>query len=189
MAEVIQGAAIGTVMGIVLAMSFTHIAWLRKLLMPLIVVAQVTPKISIAPLIILWVGLGIGSKIALVILVTFYPVLINMLSRLEAIPPTVKDLSRITGMGAFRRALTIELPFSLPALAAGLKLGLIQGVTAAVIGEFIGAQAGLGYLEKQAQENADIQLVIICLLLLSSFGFLLYALVGFVEKRVVKRFD
>jgi NitT/TauT family transport system permease protein len=188
-AEVIQGGLLGTVIGIVLAMTFAHVRWIRKLLMPLIVVAQVTPKISIAPLIVLWLGLGIGSKITLVVLVVFYPVLINMLSRLSSLPSTLKDLAAITGMGPIRRALKIELPFSLPALAAGLKLGLLQGVTAAVIGEFIGAQAGLGYLEKQAQDNADIRLVIIAILLLCLLGYVLYAIVTFIENRIDKRFE
>ncbi len=92
-------------------------------------------------------------------------------------------------MGPVRRAFRIEFPFSLPALAAGLKLGLLQGVTAAVIGEFIGAKAGLGYLEKQGQDNADIRLVIITLMLLALIGYLLYAVVTLIEKRIVRRFD
>jgi NitT/TauT family transport system permease protein len=188
-AEVLQGGLLGAVIGIVLAMVFAHVGWIQRLLMPLIVVAQVTPKISIAPLIVLWLGLGIGSKITLITLVVFYPVLINMLSRLNAIPSTLKDLARITGMGPVRRAFRIEFPFSLPALAAGLKLGLLQGVTAAVIGEFIGAKAGLGYLEKQGQDNADIRLVIITLMLLALIGYLLYAVVTLIEKRIVRRFD
>ncbi|MHB8185718.1 MAG: ABC transporter permease [Dermatophilaceae bacterium] len=188
-AEVIQGGLLGAAIGIVLAMVFAHVGWIGRLLMPLIVVAQVTPKISIAPLMVLWLGLGIGSKITLVVLVVFYPVLINMMSRLIALPSTLKDLAVITGMGPIRRAFRIELPFSLPALAAGLKLGLLQGVTAAVIGEFIGAQAGLGYLEKQAQDNADIRLVIIAILLLSLLGYVLYAVVTLIENRIVKRYE
>jgi len=187
-AEVLQGAIIGIVIGIVLAMLFHHVRWLRRLFMPVVIVAQVTPKISIAPLIILWVGLGIGSKITLVALVVFYPVLINMLARLEAIPSTVRDLSKITGMGPVRRAFRIEFPYSFPALAAGIKLGLLQGVTAAVIGEFIGARAGLGYLEKQGQDNDDIRLVLVTLALLALLGVILYLVVGAIERRVSRRF-
>ncbi|WP_223690517.1 ABC transporter permease [Leifsonia poae] len=188
-AEVLQGAVIGIVIGIVLAMTFHHVGWIRRALMPLIVVAQVTPKISIAPLIILWVGLGIGSKITLVALVVVYPVLINMLARLESIPSTVRDLAKITGMGPLRRAFQIEFPYSVPALAAGVKLGLLQGVTAAVIGEFIGARAGLGYLEKQGQDNDDIRLVLVTLGLLALLGVVLYLLVGAIERRTTKRFE
>ncbi|TAM70067.1 MAG: ABC transporter permease [Microbacteriaceae bacterium] len=188
-AEVLQGAIIGIVLGMMLAMVFFHIGWVRKLLMPIIVVAQVTPKISIAPLIILWIGLGIGSKITLVALVVFYPVLINMLARLESIPSTVRDLAHITGMGPVRRAFRIEFPYSLPALAAGVQLGLLQGVTAAVIGEFIGTRAGLGYLEKQGQDNDDIRLVMVTLALLAALGVVLYLVVGLIERRVSRRFE
>lgn len=188
-AEVLQGAVIGIVLGIVLAMTFHHVRWIERLLMPLIVVVQVTPKISIAPLIVLWIGLGVGSKITLVTLVVFYPVLINMLSRLSAMPTTLRDLAAIVGMNPVRRAFRIELPYSLPALAAGIKLGLLQGVTAAVIGEFIGARGGLGYLEKQGQDNDDIRLVIVALGLLCLLGVVIYTVVGFVERRIVRRFD
>lgn len=188
-AEVLQGAAIGVVIGIVLAMLFHHVSPVQRLLMPLIVIAQVTPKISIAPLIVLWIGLGIASKITLVALVVFYPILINMLARLDSMPSTMRDLAKITGMGPVRRAFKIEFPYALPALAAGLKIGLLAGVTAAVIGEFIGAQAGLGYLEKQGQDNADISLVMVSLAVLSLLGYVLWAIVGFIEKRVVRRFD
>jgi len=188
-AEVLQGAVIGIVIGIALSMTFHHVGQIRRALMPLIVVTQVTPKISIAPLIILWVGLGIGSKITLVALVVIYPVLINMLARLESIPSTIRDITSITGMTPLSRALKIEFPFSVPALAAGMKLGLLQGVTAAVIGEFIGARAGLGYLEKQGQDNDDIRLVLVTLGLLALLGVALYLLVGSLERRATKRFE
>lgn len=188
-AEVLQGSAIGLVLGVVLAMAFYHVGWLRRLLMPIVVVAQVTPKISIAPLIVLWLGLGIGSKIALVTLVVFYPVLINMLARLEAMPSTLRDLINIMGLGPIQRALKIEFPFTMPALAVGLKLGLLSGVTAAVIGEFIGAQAGLGYLEKQGQDNDDVRLVLVTLGLLSLLGVVLYLVVGLIERRIAARFE
>ncbi|MGB4136966.1 MAG: ABC transporter permease [Microbacterium sp.] len=188
-AEIIQGALIGVVVGILLAMVFYHVPLLNRVLMPLIVVVQVTPKISIAPLIVLWIGLGIESKVALVALVVFYPILINMLTRLGAMPTTMRDLAQVTGMGPVRRAFRIEFPFAFPAIAAGLKIGLLAGVTAAVIGEFIGSRAGLGYLEKQGQDNDDIRLVMVTLLLLSFIGYLLWAVVGAAEKRVSRRFS
>ncbi|HET9081680.1 MAG TPA: ABC transporter permease subunit [Trebonia sp.] len=186
-AEIVQGGVIGAVIGIVLAMLFYRINWLRRLLMPLIVVIQVTPKISIAPLIVLWVGLGIGSKITLVTLVVVYPVLVSVLARLASLPQSVRDLARIVGMGPVRRAWKIEIPFALPALAAGLKLGALQAVTAAVIGEYIGSSAGLGFLEKQGQDNADMQIVLLMLGLLAMLGWLLYALIGLVEHLLTRR--
>lgn len=188
LAEVVQGVLIGSSIGVVLAIAFVRMPWAERVLMPLIVIAQVTPKISIAPLIVLWLGLGIGSKIALVALVSFYPVLINMITRLRSIPTSVDDLARLLKIGPVARAIKIDLPFSLPAIAVGLRLGILQAVTAAVIGEFIGAQAGLGHLEKQAQDNDDIRLVIISLGLLCLLAWAMYALVGLVERKLTSRF-
>ncbi|KRV49268.1 ABC transporter permease [Wenjunlia vitaminophila] len=188
LAEVTQGVLLGSVIGVVLAALFVRVRLVERLLMPLIVVAQVTPKISIAPLIVLWLGLGVGSKIALVTLVSFYPVLVNTVMRLRSIPKGVDDLSRILKLGPVARAIKIDLPYSLPAIAAGLRLGTLAAVTAAVIGEFIGAQSGLGYLERQAQENDDIQLVIVSLLLLCLLALALYALVNLLERIIRTRF-
>jgi NitT/TauT family transport system permease protein len=189
MAEVAQGGVIGAVIGIVAATVFSRVGWLRRLLMPLVVVIQVAPKISIAPLIVLWVGLGIGSKITLVALVVVYPVLVSMLARLASLPQSVRDLARLVGMGPVRRAWKIEIPFVLPALAAGLKLGALQAVTAAVIGEFIGSSAGLGFLEMQGQDNADMEIVLLMLGLLALLGWLFYTLIGLVEYLLTRRFS
>ncbi|ASO21990.1 NitT/TauT family transport system permease protein [Actinoalloteichus hoggarensis] len=188
LAEVLQGVVIGGVIGVLIAVLFVRVAWVERLLMPVIVVVQVTPKISIAPLIVLWLGLGIGSKITLIALVTFYPILITMVSRLRGMSESLHDLADVLDIGGARRLLTIELPYSLPAIAAGLRVGVLQAVTAAVIGEFIGATAGLGYLEKQAQDNDDVQVVMICLILLCLIGWLLYSLVGLLERRLTRRF-
>ncbi len=188
-AEVLQGAVIGALVGAVLAMLFHHVGIVRQLLLPIVVVLQVTPKISIAPLLILWIGLGIGSKITLVALVVFYPVLITMLARLDALPSSMRDLARIMNMGPLRRAIRIELPFTLPAFASGLGIGLLAGVTAAVIGEYIGATAGLGFLQKQGQDNDDVALVIVALIVLSLIGWVLFALVRGTERLLTRRYS
>src|SRR5699024_7631931 len=156
LAEIGQGAAIGVTVGIVLAILFLKVPLVERLLMPIIIVLQVTPKISIAPLIILWLGLGIGSKIALVALVTFYPVLINLVARLRGIPSTYQDLASVLNMSVVKKTIAIDFPYAMPALMTGLKIGALQAVTAAVIGEYIGATAGLGFLQKQAQDNDQV---------------------------------
>lgn len=188
LAEIGQGAAIGVSAGIVLAILFLKVPLVERLLMPVIVVLQVTPKISIAPLIVLWLGLGIGSKIALVALVTFYPVLVNLVSRLQGMPSTYEDLARILNMGTLRKAVTIDFPYAMPALMTGLKIGALQAVTAAVIGEYIGATAGLGFLQKQAQDNDQITVVLLALFVLCLTGWALYSIIGFVEERTKRRF-
>lgn len=188
LAEIAQGALIGIFVGVLLSIWLVHSPIAKRVLMPVIVVLQVTPKISIAPLIVLWLGLGIGSKIFLVALVTFYPILVNIVSKLESQPSYYRDLSSILAMSPLKRMFSMEIPFALPAFGAGVRIGMLQAVTASVIGEFIGARAGLGYLEKQAQDNDDIQLVIITILLLCLIGWLLYAGAATFEKRLSYKF-
>ena len=188
LAAIVRGVPLGAVLGVIFAVLFTRVAIVERLLMPIVIVAQVTPKISIAPLIVLWLGLGIASKVALIALVTFYPVLVNMVASLRNVPQEYDDLMRILAIRGVRRALTIDLPHSLPSIATGLRVGVLQAVTAAVIGEFIGASAGLGYLEKQAQDNDDIRLVLVVIGLLCLLGWSLYALVGLIERWCTRRF-
>lgn len=188
LAEIAQGALIGIFIGVLLSIWLVHSPTAKRVLMPVIVVLQVTPKISIAPLIVLWLGLGIGSKVFLVALVTFYPILVNVVSKLESQPSYYRDLSEILAMSPLKRMFSMEIPFALPAFGAGVRIGMLQAVTASVIGEFIGARAGLGYLEKQAQDNDDIQLVIITIFLLCLIGWLLYAGAAAFEKRLSHRF-
>lgn len=186
--EVLVGGSIGGIIGVAAACLFSYVPRVKRFLMPIVIIVQVTPKISIAPLIVLWLGLGVSSKMTLVTLVMFYPVLINMMTKLASVPTSFKDLAKIVGMSPLIRALKVDIPFTFPALASGLKLGLLQGVTASVIGQFIGATAGLGFLEIQAQEAADIKLVIVCVFLLSFLGYVLFSLVALLEKRVARRY-
>ncbi len=186
--EILQGSLIGLAVGMVLAFLLHRFSLVRRILMPLVVIVQVTPKISIAPLVVLWIGLGVGSKIFLVALVVFYPILVNVMGKLDALPASFDELCVVTGIGGLKRVWAIELPYVLPDLCAGLRLGLVQAVTATVIGDFIGAERGLGYLAKLGQTNSNIQMVLMALILLSLIGWALYAIVGFVERRLTARF-
>jgi NitT/TauT family transport system permease protein len=186
--EILKGLVIGTALGLILAALFFRSRVAERLLMPVIVVAQVTPKISIAPLIVLWLGLGQQSKVALVALVSFYPIMVNVVTRLRGLPQSLDHLATIVGLRGIRRALRLELPYSFPAIIAGLKVGVLAAVTAAVIGELLGSNAGLGFLESQGEQNDDMKLVIIALILFCLLGWALYAIVSAVERRVTKRF-
>ncbi len=132
-------------------MLFVRVKLVERLLMPIVVVVQAAPKISIAPLIVLWLGLGQQSKVTLVALVSFYPIMINMVTSLRGLPESLDHLARIVGLRGVRRALALEIPYSFPAIVAGLKVGVLQAVTATVIGELLTSSSGLGYLESQGR--------------------------------------
>ena len=183
--EIIVGFVIGTVVGVAAAVLFTRFPMVEVVLNPLIIFIQTAPKIAIAPLLLLWLGLGATPKIVLVAIVAFFPVLSNMLSALRSIDPNYGALARILKMSAFQRLWRIELPQSLPLLFAGMKVGVTLAVTAAVIGELMGARAGLGYLLSLGQETADVALVLVAVILLSLIGYLLYVALGAAERRLL----
>lgn len=183
--EVVVGFVIGTVVGVLAAVFFTKVPLAEMILNPLIIFVQTAPKIAIAPLLLLWLGLGATPKIVLVAIVAFFPVLSNMTSALRSIDPNYTALARILKLSAMQRLWRIELPQALPLLFAGMKVGVTLAVTAAVIGELMGARAGLGYLLSLGQETADIGLVLVAVILLSAIGYGLYLLIAVAEKRML----
>ena len=183
--EIVAGFVIGVVAGVATAVLFTRLPAVEVVLNPLIIFVQTAPKIAIAPLLLLWLGLGAAPKIVLVAIVVFFPVLSNMLSALRSIDPNLLALATILRMGPVARFRRIELPQSLPLLFTGMKVGVTLAVTAAVIGELMGARAGLGYLLSLGQETADVGLVLVAVILLSLIGYALYLLLGIAERRLL----
>lgn len=183
--EIVVGFVIGTLAGVAAAVLFTRFPMAEVVLNPLIIFVQTAPKIAIAPLLLLWLGLGATPKIVLVAIVSFFPVLSNMLSALRSIDPNYGALAKILKMGPLQRLWRIELPQALPLLFAGMKVGVTLAVTAAVIGELMGARAGLGYLLSLGQETADVSLVLVAVFLLSLIGYLLYVALAAAERRLL----
>ena len=183
--EIVAGYLIGIVVGIGAALLFHRAPILEDILNPLIVFIQTAPKIAIAPLLLLWLGLDMTPKIVLVAIVTFFPILATMLSALRSMSPMLDELARILRLSPLQRIWRIELPQSLPLLFSGLKVAATLAVTAAVIGELMGARAGLGYLLSLGQETSDTQLVLVSVLILSLLGYLLYLAIQAAERRLL----
>lgn len=187
--EIVLGFVIGTAVGVATAVLFTRLPMVEVVLNPLIIFVQTAPKIAVAPLLLLWLGLGMTPKVVLVAIVTFFPVLSNMLSALRSVDPNLLALARILRMNPVARFWRIELPQSLPLLFTGMKVGVTLAVTAAVIGELMGTRSGLGYLLSLGQETADVDLVLIAVILLSLLGYLLYLAMVAAERRLLRWHD
>lgn len=185
MQEILLGTMTGIIIGLILGYIMAKIKILERLIMPFVIIIQTAPKISLAPLFILWMGLGIESKAALVILVVSFPIMINEVSAIRSIDPNVYNLMKILKANPWQRFVKIELPYSLEMLLSGIKLALTQAMTGAVIGEMIGAKAGLGYLLNLGRETFDIKLILNAVILLSAIGLLLYLLSDFLEKHIL----
>lgn len=187
--EILVGFIAGTTMGILVAMIFVRLPLAEIILDPLIIFVQTAPKIAIAPLLLLWLGLGMTPKIVLVAIVSFFPVLSNMLSALRSMDPNLRALGDVLRLSTWDRLWRIELPQALPLLFTGMKVGITLAVTAAVIGELMGARAGLGYLLSLGQETSDIGLVLICVLILSLLGYGLFLCLEYFERRMLSWHD
>lgn len=187
--EILLGYAIGCLVGMAAALLFHRVPVVEDILSPLIVFIQTAPKIAIAPLLLLWLGLDMTPKVVLVAIVTFFPVMSAMLSALRSMPEHLDVLARTLRMSTLQRIWRIELPQSLPLLFSGLKVGATLAVTAAVIGELMGTRAGLGYLLALGQETADTQLVLVSVLVLSLLGYLVYLAILALERRLLRWHD
>ena len=153
--------------------------------MPFVLIVQTAPKISIAPLLILWFGLGIESKVALVVLVVFFPIMVNEVAAIRDIDADLHQLLSVLGATAWQRFAYLEFPASLSWLLSGMKVAVTQAVIGAVVGEMIGSKAGMGFLLMLGNETSDINLILASVIVLSLSGLLLYLLVAFAERRLV----
>ena len=181
--EVFIGVIIGIFSGLVVGYIVAKSRYIEKLIMPFVLIIQTAPKISLAPLFILWFGLGLESKIALVILVVLFPVMVNEIVAIRSIDKNMYNLMKILNSTSFQKFYHIELPYSLEAILSGIKVAVTQAITGAVIGEMIGAKAGLGYLLILGNETYDIKLVLSSIFVLSIIGLLLYIIAGKIEKK------
>ena len=181
--EVFIGIIIGILSGLIIGYVVAKSKYIEKLVMPFVLIIQTAPKISLAPLFILWFGLGLKSKIALVILVVLFPVMVNEILAIRSIDKNMYNLMKILNSNTFQKFYYIELPYSLEAILSGIKVAVTQAMTGAVIGEMIGAKAGLGYLLILGNETYDIKLILSSVIVLSIIGLLLYIMAEKIEKK------
>jgi NitT/TauT family transport system permease protein len=179
--EVLAGLAIGvtfaTVLGYILAKSRTF----ERFLAPYIVASQSIPIVAIAPLLVIWFGPGLLSKVMICALIVFFPVLINTIVGVRSVPEDLRDLMRSLGATRWQTITQLEVPASLPVFLAGLRIGATLAVIGAVVGEFVGADRGLGFLISRGKWEYDIPVVFVAVLTLVIMALTLYSLVVLLE--------
>ncbi|QOL79562.1 ABC transporter permease [Pseudooceanicola spongiae] len=187
--EIFWGFLVGLLAGVMTAVVFVRLPITERLATPLILLLQTAPKIAIAPLLLLWLGLGPAPKIVLIAIVTFFPVMTGMVSGLRFVNKSYLDLAQVLKLSPWQRFVHIELPAALPTVFAGATVATTLAMTAAVIGELMGANKGLGYLLSAGQENADTASVIGIVLVLSLMGWLFYEVFEALRRRMESRFS
>lgn len=177
--EVLVGLVIGSVLGMATAIQLMISPVLRRLLLPIMVFSQAVPVFALAPVLTLWLGYGILSKIVMAILIIYFPVASNFLDGLQRTNPGFLDLSKTMQGLPSRVLMKIRIPAALPSLGSGLKLAAVYAPIGAIIGEWVGASNGLGYLMLLANGRAKIDLMFASLFVLAAFTVLLHAALSY----------
>ncbi|MBU2512399.1 ABC transporter permease [bacterium] len=172
------GLGTATVLGYILAKS----PFLERLIGPYIVASQSVPAIAIAPLLIIWFGTGKISKILVCALVVFFPILVNTMVGIRSVDTGLKTLMRSLHANRWQTFIMLEVPASMPVLLGGLKIGVTLSVIGAVVGEFVGADRGLGYLINLAKGIFNTSLMFSALIVLTAISLSLYLLITGLEK-------
>ncbi|RZQ59697.1 ABC transporter permease [Amycolatopsis suaedae] len=183
--ETLLGFAIAVGVGVLAAVVMVASPTAEKSLYPLMLFAQVIPKIAIAPLFVVWLGFGLEPKIVVAVLMAFFPVVISMVTGLKSVDPEMLQLSATMGAKWHQTFWKIRFPASLPHLFAGLKVAVTMAVTGAVVGEYVGANEGLGYVIQQATGNLDTPTLFAGLVIISLLGVLLFVVVEWLEALVL----
>jgi NitT/TauT family transport system permease protein len=185
MLESVLGFALAMLIGIPLAVCVANSRLLNLTLYPILVATQSVPKVAIAPIILVWFGLGMESKLAIAFLVSFFPVVIDTATGLRATPVGLLELARSLRASPLQIFLKVQMPAALPFVFAGAKVAITLAVIGAVIGEFVGSMRGLGNLLLTANSQLDGPLAWAALVWLSVLGIVLFAAVSLTERLVM----
>ena len=185
-AEILLGVAIGGLVGALSALLLASSGVARRWLLPLLVVSQALPVFALAPLLVLWMGYGMASKVAMAVLVIFFPVTSAFFDGLKRAEPGWLELARVMNARPAATLWRIRVPAALPAMASGLRVAAAVAPIGAVIGEWVGSSAGLGYLMLHANARMQVDLMFAALLILAAMALALYAAVDGLTRRLVR---
>ena len=174
LAEILLGLALGALLGAVSALVLAHFRPARRWLLPVLVASQAIPVFALAPVLVLWLGFGMASKVAMAVLIIFFPVTAAFYDGLVRTDTGWLDLARFMGASPWRTLLHLRVPAALPACASGLRVATAVAPIGAVVGEWVGASAGLGYLMLHANARMQVDLMFAALLVLAAMALTLY---------------
>jgi NitT/TauT family transport system permease protein len=180
--ESVYGFALAVAIGIPLAVCVANSRLLNLTLYPILVATQSVPKVAIAPIILVWFGLGIESKLAIAFLVAFFPIVVDTATGLQSTPSGLLELARSLRASPVQVFAKVQFPAALPFIFSGAKVAVTLAVIGAVIGEFVGSTSGLGNLLLTANSQLDSALAWAALVWLSILGILLFGAVVLAQR-------
>jgi len=176
--EVFAGFGLALVGGVIIAALIVHSRFLEESLYPLLVILQVTPQVAIAPVLVIWFGSGFLPKVMVAFLVAFFPIVVNTASGFLRVSDELLELMRGLKVSRLKIFLLIRFPNALPLMFAGMRISITLAVIGAVVGEFVAASEGLGYLVFTGTANLDTPLTFAAIVVLAAIGIVLFWLVG-----------
>ena len=183
--EVLLGFGLTIAVALPISIGIASFRLVDQLVYPVLVASQTIPKVAIAPLLLVWLGFGLAPKIAIVVIVAFFPLVISSVAGLKSTPLEMLQLGRSMGLGRLAMFQKIVLPHALPTIFAGIKVAITLSVIGAVVGEFVGSDSGLGYLLIRALSNLDVELMFAALIVLSLIGVALFNIVSLIERATI----
>ncbi len=180
--EVLIGFAFAFVVGVALAIAIAYSRTIEKAVYPFVVASQTVPVIAIAPILLIWFGYGLLPKVIVVGLICFFPIVVNMVDGLRSVDPDLVNLMRSMGASRWQIFGKAQLPSSLPFLFSGTKVAIAVSVIGAVMGEWVGSSAGLGYFMVRSASQFQTARVFAAVVVLSVMGIALFGAAGLSER-------
>lgn len=186
LSEIVLGLLVGTSFATVVGYGLAKSRSLEKVLAPYLVASQAIPVVAIAPLLVIWLGNGILSKVVICALIVFFPVLVNTIVGVRAVPTALYDLMNSLHASRSQILWKVEVPASLPVFLGGLRVGATLSVIGAIVGELVGAEQGLGFLLQLGDFQYDTPMVFVAVFMLIALALILYGIVTMLERRFLK---
>jgi NitT/TauT family transport system permease protein len=183
--EVLAGFVLGSVGGLLLGFVIALSPLMERIFYPYVVAFQTVPKVAVAPIIVIWFGYGVSSKVVITATIAFFPLLANTIMGLRAAPQDQIEMMVSYTASRWQVFRMVRLLQALPYIFVGLDVAIVLSVIGAIVGEFVGAKAGLGYLILQKNFNFDMAGTFAILIILSVIGVGLHALIGIAQRRIV----
>ena len=183
--EILLGLLLGTLLGTSSALAMILSPLLKRWLLPILVISQAIPVFALAPVLVLWLGYGMASKVAMAVLIIYFPVTASFYGGMQRTDPELLELARIMGAGPGAILRTIIIPSALPAFASGVRVATAVAPIGAVVGEWVGSSAGLGFYMLHANARMQIDLMFAALSLLAAVSLLLYSCIDRLLDRLI----
>lgn len=184
--EILLGLFVGILFATIVGYIFAKSRSLEKALSPYLVASQAVPVIAIAPLLVIWLGNGILSKVVICALTVFFPVLVNTIVGVRAVPVALYDLMNSLHASRSQILWKVEVPASLPVFLGGLRIGATLSVIGAIVGELVGANQGLGFLLQLGNFQYDTAMVFVAIFTLVALALMMYGVVTLLERKFLK---